>query len=278
MNTLPMIRSANRLLGRVAPDAAAGIARRLLMRPRRHGLPPHEAAALADAEPVTFRFGLGGLRWGTQGPRVLALHGWEGRPTQFATLVPPLLARGYQVIALDAPAHGRSPGEEAHPVAFAQAVVEAASELRGVDAFIGHSMGGGAGLYALALGLRVEAMVTIAAPAALRAVLERFAGAIALPAPATERFIATVGRHAGVPADEVDAALRDVRPARALVVHDTDDREVPAADAERLAAALPEAELMLTRGLGHRRILRDPALAEAVAAFIGRGTTPARAS
>jgi pimeloyl-ACP methyl ester carboxylesterase len=75
-----------------------------------------------------------------------------------------------------------------------------------------------------------------------------------------------------VPADEVDAALREARPARALVVHDADDREVPAADAERLAAGLPDAQLMLTRGLGHRRILRDVAVAEAVADFIARAT------
>src|SRR5690606_37822905 len=83
----------------------------------RHPVPP-------DAEPVTFRFALAGLRWGREGPLVLALHGWEGRAAQFRTLAARLVPMGYRVLALDAPAHGRSPGREADPVVFADALQE----------------------------------------------------------------------------------------------------------------------------------------------------------
>ena len=56
-----------------------------------------------------------------------------------------------------------------------------------------------------------------------------------------------------------------------LVFHDHDDREVPFAHGDRLAATWPDAELRTTEGLGHRRILRDPdVLAEAVA-FVRQG-------
>jgi pimeloyl-ACP methyl ester carboxylesterase len=52
-----------------------------------------------------------------------------------------------------------------------------------------------------------------------------------------------------------------------LVVHDRDDREVPVEDARAIAAATPKAELVLTGGLGHRRILRHAPSIESVTAF-----------
>ena len=45
--------------------------------------------------------------------------------------------------------------------------------------------------------------------------------------------------------------------AEALVMHDHDDPELPASEGEGLARVLPVAKVVLTEGLGHRRILRD---------------------
>ena len=56
--------------------------------------------------------------------------------------------------------------------------------------------------------------------------------------------------------------------APALIIHDRDDRDVPWQSSERLAQAWPGAELLYTQGLGHRRILRDPALLQRVVDFI----------
>ena len=87
------------------------LTRHLLSRPPTRPLADWEREAADTARRVSFRFGLSGLRWGESGPVALMLHGWAGRPTQFASLVPPLLAAGRQVIALDAPGHGESPGQ-----------------------------------------------------------------------------------------------------------------------------------------------------------------------
>jgi pimeloyl-ACP methyl ester carboxylesterase len=43
----------------------------------------------------------------------------------------------------------------------------------------------------------------------------------------------------------------------ALIIHDRDDADVPWQQAELLAKAWPGARLLLTRGLGHMRILRN---------------------
>lgn len=277
MNTLATIRTANRVVGTLAPTLAARFARKLLMTPQRHREKDHERVARAAAEPVTFRFGLSGLRWGHEGPVVLAMHGWSGRPTQFAAFVEPLVASGRQVIALDAPAHGRSPGSEAHVFSFVEAILEAGAELKGIESVIGHSMGGAAALYAAHLGLPVQRVATIGAPAALRRVLARFADWVALPPPAASAFLARVNRHVGVDADEMDVARFAGRLGfEGLVVHDRDDREVPFAEAQALATAWPAARTLYTRGLGHNRILADAGVVDATVRFLAAAPSARR--
>jgi len=53
-----------------------------------------------------------------------------------------------------------------------------------------------------------------------------------------------------------------------LIVHDRGDREIPWRDGAALATAWPGAELKLTDGLGHRRILSDPDVIAAALAFV----------
>ena len=54
---------------------------------------------------------------------------------------------------------------------------------------------------------------------------------------------------------------------RALVIHDRADREVPFLSAQALSRAWTGAELVATEGLGHRRLLADPAVIERAVRF-----------
>jgi pimeloyl-ACP methyl ester carboxylesterase len=56
--------------------------------------------------------------------------------------------------------------------------------------------------------------------------------------------------------------------AKALVIHDRDDRMMPWTHGAKVAEAWPGGELMLTEGLGHGRILRDERVSRAAAEFI----------
>jgi len=53
-----------------------------------------------------------------------------------------------------------------------------------------------------------------------------------------------------------------------LVIHDREDREVPFSEGRRHVLNWPGARLQATRGLGHRRLLEDPAVIEAAVDFI----------
>jgi pimeloyl-ACP methyl ester carboxylesterase len=53
-----------------------------------------------------------------------------------------------------------------------------------------------------------------------------------------------------------------------LVIHDRDDRETLITEGVAVAAAWPDAQMIATEGLGHRRILRDPSVVDSAAGFI----------
>ncbi len=87
--------------------------------------------------------------------------------------------------------------------------------------------------------------------------------------PQTDRSDARLEARVGRRFEELEL-IRAIGAARtpALVVHDRADREVDFSNAEALARAWPGSRLHATSGLGHRRILRDPAVLADVATFV----------
>lgn len=274
MKTLSWIRRINGTLGRLAPQTIANQMRRAFMTPR--DLPPRdwELPLLAQAERITLRFGLSALRWG-QGPAVLMMHGWEGRPTQFASLIDALVGAGYSVIALDGPAHGRSPGREAHVVLFARAMLEAAAQLPPLHAVVGHSMGGASAMLAIQLGLRTNALVSIAAPSRLLDVLRGFAGVVGMPERARAAFIQEVEYSLGIPLKHLDVAHYQMN-IPGLIVHAEDDTFVPVKASQMIHEAWFDSRLLRLEQGGHQKVLADPRVVEGVLALLAGCREPAR--
>jgi pimeloyl-ACP methyl ester carboxylesterase len=265
------LRAGFSTLSRVSPALAATLAERVFLSPRRHARPPHEGAKMAAARPFTIETSDGPLaawEWGTEGPRVLLVHGWEGRGSQLVELVAPLLAHRFRVVAFDMPGHGDSPGTLASFFHFARAVARMADALGPLHAIIAHSMGGASTAWALRSAPRPNRLVMIAPPADIRDYTGGASDQLGLNDAARLELEARLGRRFGVSLDQVQAVL--VAPAMTtplLVVHDENDREVPIRSGELVAGAWPGAVLVRTRGLGHRRILRDPAVIDTVTRF-----------
>jgi hypothetical protein len=79
-------------------------------------------------------------------------------------------------------------------------------------------------------------------------------------------------RHFGMPLADCDLPrMAGAQEARLLVIHDRGDAEVPWEDGAAIARAWPGAILETTRGLGHRRILREPEVVARAAAFAVEG-------
>ena len=269
MSIQSMIRVTGRLAGHLSPTMAARLAENLATRPRHLHRPRLKSTDLVG-EWITFRYGLKARRWGKAGPVILAIHGWEGHPDQFASMGHALAGLGYRFYALAGPGHVAGTGKEADPALFASALQEVSVELGGeVAAVIGHSMGAGAALMALSDGLLTQRVVLISGAAGFRSVLERTADQLGLPSRARQRFLRRMELRTGrslAEVEAIDALPRVQQPV--LVVHDRQDRIIPFADFEQLQAKSPNAQFLATEGLGHSRILADEAVNRRIQAFL----------
>lgn len=274
-----------------SPALAAQLAAVAMFRTSRRRPDDFEAELAARAEHVTVAGPHGALavqRWG-QGPLVILVHGWNGRGTQLGAFVDPLVAAGFQVVAFDAPGHGGSAGSTSSMVAFADAfdaVVDATKPFfQPLAAVVAHSMGGAAVTYALSRavdrGVRgpeplpsSPRLVFIAPPTDVRDFISTVSGELGLSSRTRAALETALERRVGKKIEDLHA----VRLAKAmtlplLVVHDEQDRAVPLERGEQLAEAWPGASLKKTRGLGHNRILRDPAIIQSVVDYV-RAVTP----
>lgn len=290
---LRAVRSGMSFLSRVSPEGAAAVAERMFLTPRRHPRPAAERDALARALPLRLPTTYGELEaweWGADEPilfssspvfnkpRVLLVHGWEGRGAQLGALVDPLTALDFRVVTFDAPGHGDSPGERSSIFHFADAVSHAAERFGPFHAIITHSMGGPATLWASRNGPLASRLVMVAPPIDLRDFTRVLSRTLGLPEGVRGRVHRRLGARFGVPIEDVRAEkLASRMHGPLLVVHDETDQEVPIACGEAIARAWPGAELVRTRGLGHRRVLRDAPTLQAIVRFVAQGgPTPDR--
>ncbi|RYY87300.1 MAG: alpha/beta hydrolase [Chitinophagaceae bacterium] len=270
-----LVRSRFRLLALFSKRRAAEAAFHLFTTPqyRNRKEPP---ALYKAAESLQFRFqeyDIQGYRWNDGAARsVLILHGFESSFVNFEQYVQPLIERGFCVMGFDAPAHGRSSGEQMN-VRIYMEFIEALRDLYGpIHRFMGHSLGG------LSLCLALEEQghtdgaraVLIAAATETSRAIDMYFGFLGLPAslrPAFNQFIHDRGGHP-VEWFSVARAIRNLN-LPILWVHDEDDDMTPLLDVEPVRKAnLPHVQFLITKGLGHRRIYRDPGVVKNVVEFL----------
>jgi pimeloyl-ACP methyl ester carboxylesterase len=214
------------------------------------------------------------LTWGA-GPPVYLVHGWGGRSEQLGAFVEPLLAAGHRVVAFDGPSHGASPAGSHGPRSttipeLADALRAAAAEHGSPHAVIAHSMGAAAAAHAVRTGLRPAALVLLAPTADPRWVLDGFVRQIGAGPRVRAGLERAIVRRVGLPWETFDVAslAHALAVPPTLVVHDSADREVGPEHGRAIADAWPGARLLATEGLGHRRLLRDPAVIEEAVRFV----------
>jgi pimeloyl-ACP methyl ester carboxylesterase len=259
---LQATRVAMRALERTAPHLGAALAERIFFTPPRTTLTPSVRDVLATGRPfrVCVEDGrVAAWAWG-HGPAVALVHGWGGRGGRLATaFVAPLVASGFSVVTFDAPGHGASDGNLSSMPQVARAlraVADAAGSLFGV---VAHSMGGSASALAMAEGLQIERAVFISPAADPARYAEEFAKMLAVgPTALAEMRRRSEARLRFRWSDLNVPRIAATLDTPLLIVHDEADLTVPWEEGAAIAAAWPGAQLVTTKGLGHRDIVRDP--------------------
>lgn len=202
-------------------------------------------------------------------PVVLLVHGWAGSAGQMRRLGDRLVADGFDPVLLDLPAHGRSGGWRSTLPQFGRALFAATARLGPLHGVVAHSLGALAALHAAARGLPVQYLALIAPSAPPAQFLDWFAGSFGLPEGISARMRSQIELREKVNLGEYEPGWLGPRVTQpSLVLHDEADRVAPFGASRRLAKAMPTLRLASHAGLGHRRILDDAAVAEAVAAHL----------
>jgi pimeloyl-ACP methyl ester carboxylesterase len=267
------VRSAVGLLQSVSPVLAAWAVEPLFLTPQRHARPEHERAAYDFAQRrVALHRGkrVPLYSWG-EGPVVLFAHGWEGRATQVAPFIEPLVAAGFRVVAYDVLGHGEAPRALVSVVDFAAVALSVIRELgEPVHAAIGHSIGATALTLAAAEQPFTERLVLIAPPLHPRGFIRSFCQELALTTETRDALVRRLEARYALPFEQLDAGAHaaDIE-ASALIVHDRGDRDVPFAHGQELASAFRHARFVATDDLGHHRILRDRGIVQLAVECVG---------
>ena len=271
-------RGFNRVLCRFAPSAAAVLARRLINTPSRCS-PRNWEAKLIDAAERSFvtvgRRAIPVAAWG-QGTTVLLVHSWGGRGTHMGRFVEPLNSAGHRVVSFDLPAHGDAGVGETDVVECAAAVAAVAASQRAlgydVSAVIAHSFGVMISLLASREhGFTIPKLVSIGAFESGRWFVDVAQAQLELTDEVALRvrdnFEARHGHRITWDTLSVVEMLRSSR-AKALIVHDRFDRDVPYDHSYSLRRVGHSDSYFPTVGLSHRRILRDAAVIARSVAFV----------
>jgi len=270
---LRAVRAGHRVLSALALETASARAERLFLTPPRPRRPAWEVELLASAEARPMR--VGGRRmetwtWGS-GPSVLLVHGWGGRGTQLGAFVAPLVAHGFSVVTFDAPGHGASDDGLVTIPEIIDAIRTVAASRGRLAGLVAHSAGALTAAHALHGGVAVDAAVFIGPPADLHGAAARFTETLGFSRAVRERMRERIAARVGRPWSDFDVIARSSTgpsPAPLLVVHDRGDAEVPWQHGMAITRAWRGAEMLMTDGLGHRRILRDSDVIATAVAFV----------
>lgn len=268
-------RTKFKLLTVVSSTKAAEKAFDLFRTPQRRNKKP-APKIFEQAEKLTFKLDgitIHGWRWNHPAERkVLILHGFESSATSFDRYVKPLVKKGYEVLAFDAPAHGKSSSKQITAPLYAKTIIEINQRYGPIQSFMAHSFGG------LAVSLALEEihhtsdtrLVLIAPATETTTAINTFFHFLKLDdilRPEFEKIIIKAGGH---PSSwySIRRAMKLIR-AKVLWLHDEDDEITPLADAYKVKEEnYPNIQFVITKGLGHRRIYRDNKVSKAIVDFL----------
>jgi pimeloyl-ACP methyl ester carboxylesterase len=263
-----------KILQFISPMIAARYAARLFTTPLKHSLPKREQEMDRKSRQERIRIDSIGkdvvvYHYGDESPKILLVHGWSGRGTQLVKFADELLKSGYSVISFDAPAHGKSSGKTSIMPEFIATIFQLEKAFGPFEAAVGHSLGGMSLLNSVKRGLQLKRFVTIGSGDIIQDIIDEFIQKLELrPKIGTlmcEQFEkksheAMSNYSSYLAAKEIDIPV--------LVIHDENDAEVPLSCGKHIHDNLRNGELMITHGLGHRKILGNREVIERSLSFI----------
>lgn len=264
----------SKLISFISPKLVTQFAAKLFTTPIKHKIPKRELEMdhnsiqklikipAIDKEVVLYQYG-------KREKKILLVHGWSGRGTQLFKIADELVKAGYSTVSFDAPAHGKSPGKTTIMVDFIATILEIDKQFGPFEAAVGHSLGGMSVLNAIKKGLKVNHAVIIGSGDIVLDIMDDFVAKLELKPNISTRLRLHFEKKYQEDMNSYSAYLAAKETAiPVLVIHDNNDPEVPVTAGIHIHKYLKNGELLLTDGLGHRKILGNHKVIERTVQFI----------
>ena len=265
-----------RMLDYVSKSLATRFLWRIFRGPIKFKTPPREAGFYKKTEQEKIRAkstsrGIMLYRIPNDGHKVLFVHGWNGRSSQFYRIIELLSDEGYDITAFDLPGHGRSTRSTTNLPEITDLISEVTESTGPYHGIVCHSFGAVAALNSVRLGAAFEKLVLISPGVyEIKPMFETFVGLFGLDEEyyADRLFDLAESLFGASPGEfGLDRFSEQIK-TETLIVHCEDDKEAMKEIALTLHSDMKNSTLHLTEGLGHRRILRDEKVAEIVMNFL----------
>jgi pimeloyl-ACP methyl ester carboxylesterase len=272
---LKYVRAKFKLLSSISKRKAAEKAFELFCTPQlrtKRELPP----VFKKSEKIEFSFQgniVRGYCWNrNSGKKALILHGFESSVVNFDKYVNGLIKKGYEVLAFDAPAHGKSTGKTINAVVYKELVLHIWKQYGPIDAFVTHSFGG------LALCLALEEIphsdstkIVLIAPAAeTTTAIDHFFRLLKLDNGIRKEFDIIIKEQGGEwPEWYSVSRVAPKLNGQVLFLQDKQDYMTPLSDIKPIMDKnYPNFHFIISEGLGHRKIYRDEQSLKQVLEFL----------
>ena len=263
-----------KLFEAISPKLATKFAAKLFTTPIKHKIPKREFQMNTESVQETvfvpsINKEIVVYHYGKSNKKILLVHGWSGRGTQLVKIADELINLGYSTISFDAPAHGKSKGNSSIMIEFIDSILELEKQFGPFEFAIGHSLGGMSILNAIRENLIVKKVVIIGSGDIIQDIIDNFIKKLKLKPEIGTKLRDHFEKKYGEKMDYYSAsnAAKEVS-IPVLIIHDENDVDVDVKAAYRINDNLKNSELMITKNLGHRKILGNTEVIKRIVEYI----------
>ncbi|NER15248.1 alpha/beta fold hydrolase [Leptobacterium flavescens] len=227
------------LLSLVSPKKAVLKAFYIFCTPRKGNVLPHQSPFLEEAKDQVLsqeKFRIQTYRWNGKNKTILLVHGWESNSFRWRKLIKELKKEDYNIISIDAPAHGDSEGKHLNVPLYHLCLLEAI-EVYKPEIIIGHSIGGMTTVYNQyrSPDPSVKKLVILGAPSELSRIMNDYQDILNLKPRIMKELESEFFERFGFDFKGFSVAsfARQVKQ-KGLIIHDTTDTIAPVSESEAI--------------------------------------------
>ena len=240
-------------LGLIQPKLAAKYAVKLFSTPQKGKITEDQTAFLNTAikDSVTYNdITIQTYLWGGSKDTILLVHGWESNTFRWKDLIELLQQEDYNIVAIDAPAHGNSSNKIFNAPLYSECIHEVVKTYK-PKIIIGHSIGATASIIAQENHdlPSVEKNVLLGAPSNLAISVKNYANFMGLNNRVRKAIDAYYLKHFNhLPSHYCAENFYKNNHTAGIIIHDKQDKIISYREAVDIIKHYNNAELIKTRG------------------------------